>query len=153
MKKDLVDVEWTDSAGERRVSKADRNGFKYYPDDMDGDMIPLCDAINALPGVRTFFCCSGHGRGEEGTFYVSGGCTNARSLKRLIRCLDMDESERRRWRWRREPYAVELEHRFWPLKDGELGFRISNGWVDHLKSKSRKREFSRIVSKLAWEGG
>jgi len=39
-----------------------------YPEDMDTAMIPLCDALNAIDGIETCFCCEGHGESE---FYVS----------------------------------------------------------------------------------
>lgn len=31
-----------------------------YPEDMDHECVPLCDALNALPGVRTVESCCGH---------------------------------------------------------------------------------------------
>ena len=33
-----------------------------YPKDMDKECIPLCDALNKLPGIRTTYSCSGHGQ-------------------------------------------------------------------------------------------
>ena len=39
-----------------------------YPKDMDTAMIPLCDALNAIDGIETCYCCEGHGESE---FYVS----------------------------------------------------------------------------------
>ena len=32
-----------------------------YPNDMDKEMIPLCDELNSIPGISTQFCCCGHG--------------------------------------------------------------------------------------------
>ena len=31
-----------------------------YPKSMDKECIPLCDALNALPGIETFESCCGH---------------------------------------------------------------------------------------------
>lgn len=119
-----------------------KDDFVYYPKDMDKDMIPLCDALNALPGVRTFFCCSGHGRGEDGAFYILLGCRSARSLKRIVAGFNG------RGRWRsdvRKPYRIDLDCEFWPLKKPEIGVRISNWCIDHLKYPRRKREFDRVI--------
>lgn len=33
-----------------------------YPKDIDQELVPLLDTINSIPGVRTLFSCSGHGR-------------------------------------------------------------------------------------------
>lgn len=35
-------------------------GMKY--DGMDKECIPLCDAMNALPGIQTYCSCYGHNR-------------------------------------------------------------------------------------------
>ena len=122
-----------------------------YPPDMDKDMIPLCDALNALPGVRTFFCCSGHGRGNEGEFYVTMGCSSVRSLKRIVRAFSPfarkdDASVAAR-------YRVEMEYDFWPLRKGEVGVRVSNAGVDHLDARRRKREFKGVIGLLKEKEG
>lgn len=130
----------------RKRTDPDRGGFTYYPADMDRDMIPICDALNSLDGVRTFFCCSGHGRGEDGAFYISLGCSNMRSFKRIAKCFDI----RRRGITSevRKPYELEPEHDFWPLRKNEMGLRISNKCVDHLKYRRRARELGRIAKEL-----
>ena len=115
-----------------------------YPSDMDKDMIPLCDALNSLPGVRTFFCCSGHGRGNEGEFYIFMGCSNMRSLKRVIRAF----SHRVQDGFVAAQYVVELDHEFWPLRKNEVDIRVSNKCVDHLNARHRKKEFDAIIKLL-----
>jgi hypothetical protein len=32
-----------------------------YPDDVDEELVPMLDVFNNLPGVRTIYCCCGHG--------------------------------------------------------------------------------------------
>jgi len=32
-----------------------------YDENMDAECIPLCDALNLLPGIKTFESCCGHG--------------------------------------------------------------------------------------------
>jgi len=35
-----------------------------YPNDIDVEMVPLLNMLNSIPGVRTEYCCSGHGYGD-----------------------------------------------------------------------------------------
>ena len=131
----------------KRRSRTPFNGRDgEYPLDMDKDMIPLCDALNSLPGVRTFFCCSGHGRGNKGEFYVMMGCSSVRSLKRVVKAFSPfarkdDASIATR-------YRVEMEYDFWPLRKCEVGVRISNARVDHLDARRRKMEFKGVIRLL-----
>ena len=131
-----------DSKRRSRTPFAGRDG-RYRPD-MDRDMIPLCDALNALPGVRTFFCCSGHGRGNEGEFYICMGCSNMRSLKRVVRAF----SRRVQDSFVAAQYVVELDHEFWPLRKNEVDIRVSNKRVDHLNARCRKKEFDAVIKLL-----
>lgn len=52
-----------------------------YPKDMDKEMIPICNVLNALPGIHTTFCCYGHGDPSE--FYICFRCSNIKSLKKI----------------------------------------------------------------------
>lgn len=131
-----------DSMKRRKTPFSGRDG--QYPPDMDKDMIPLCDALNALPGVRTFFCCSGHGRGNEGEFYICMGCSNVRSLKRVVRAF----SRRVRDSFAAARYIVELDHEFWPLRKNEVYVRVGNKRVDHLNARERKKEFGAVIALL-----
>ena len=116
-----------------------------YPPDMDKDMIPLCDALNSLAGVRTFFCCSGHGRGREGEFYISMGCSNMRSFRRIVESFN---NIRNRVPAVWKPYTLEPEYDFWPLRKNEVGVRVSNKCVDHLDARRRKKEFDGVIRLL-----
>lgn len=42
-----------------------------YPADIDPECIPLCDALNDLPGVRTVASCCGHGESPFQILFVS----------------------------------------------------------------------------------
>ena len=119
-----------------------------YPPDMDKDMIPLCDALNALPGVRTFFCCSGHGRGNEGEFYICMGCSSMRSFRRIVESFNI----RNRASVVRKPYALEPEDDFWPLRKNEVCVLVSNKCVDYLNARGRKKEFDGIIRLLHGTG-
>ena len=52
-----------------------------YPEDMDSEMIPICNVLNSLPGIHTTFCCYGHG--DPGEFYICFRCSNIKSLKKI----------------------------------------------------------------------
>ena len=115
-----------------------------YPSDMDKDMVPICDALNALPGVRTFFCCSGHGRGNEGEFYISLGCSSMKSLKSITRAF----SRKIRDNAVSVRYTVDVDYDFWPLRKNEIEVRVSNPRVDHLNARQRKKEFDEVIRLL-----
>lgn len=40
-----------------------------YPNDMDPECIPICNALNAIPGIRTTESCYGHGREPFRVFF------------------------------------------------------------------------------------
>jgi tRNA(Phe) wybutosine-synthesizing methylase Tyw3 len=44
--------------------------MSIYPGDMDADCIPLCDALNALPGICTVESCCGHGIDTHRIFFT-----------------------------------------------------------------------------------
>ena len=127
----------------RRTPFGGKDG--QYPPDMDKDMIPLCDALNEMPGVRTFFCCSGHGRGREGEFYIFMGCSSVKSLRRITRAFSRTV---RTASPTATGYVIEPEHDFWPLRKNEIGVRISNASVDHLDARRRKKEFGEVIGLL-----
>lgn len=54
------------------MKNLDLQKFKY-PKDIDQELVPFLDAANSVPGVRTMFCCSGHG---NSMFYVMFACCN-----------------------------------------------------------------------------
>lgn len=141
-KKDIAFVNRVGANGLPCKVRVDRNAFEYYPADMDRDMIPICNALNEIAGVRTFFCCSGHGRGHD-EFYISLGCRSVRALKLVLKGFDIygikDVPPGCK------PYRIDPEHSFWPLKKAEVGLRISNRWVSRLKDTERKREFRRVM--------
>ncbi len=42
-----------------------------YPDSMDTECIPICDALNALPGIKTHESCCGHGVHPHRIFFCA----------------------------------------------------------------------------------
>lgn len=51
-----------------------------YPDGMDAECIPLCDALNALPGIRTFESCCGHDVRPHWIFFTAKKIENLRPI-------------------------------------------------------------------------
>lgn len=51
-----------------------------YPTDMDPECIPLCDALNALPGIRTLESCCGHGREPHRVWFAAASVDNLRPV-------------------------------------------------------------------------
>ena len=56
-----------------------------YPDNMDLECIPICEALNALPGVQTTESCCGHGQYRFTVFF---SCTSFETLKRIARAIE-----------------------------------------------------------------
>lgn len=52
-----------------------------YDDSMDPECVPLCDAMNQVPGIRTHESCSGHGKTPFRVYFT------AESLAALPRLL------------------------------------------------------------------
>ena len=66
---------------------------KKYDGSMDPEVIPLCDAINMLPGIRTFESCCGHGKAPFMIFMRVSTRPGPRELRQeglffLTRCVD-----------------------------------------------------------------
>lgn len=58
-----------------------------YDGNMDKEVIPLCNAINSLPGLLTIDSCCGHGKGVFSIFFKCNK-ESSRGLFFLTRCCD-----------------------------------------------------------------
>jgi hypothetical protein len=56
-----------------------------YDERMDPQCFPLCDAINAIPGLTTSESCCGHGKAP---FRIWFHAKRIRDLYVLVRCID-----------------------------------------------------------------
>lgn len=56
-----------------------------YPNDMDPECIPLCNALNALPGIRTFESCCGHGSALHMIFFSARTVESLRPILMAVR--------------------------------------------------------------------
>lgn len=115
-----------------------------YPNDMDREMIPICDAINELPGTRTLFCCSGHGVVDQ--FYILLGTSSLKSLKRLCKAFgDIDFDDKTDIN---AGFRFEFDYDFWKLDGDEIGVRISNKLVGKIKPGERRKAFNKVIRRL-----
>jgi hypothetical protein len=55
-----------------------------YPDDMDRECIPLCEALNSLVGIETFESRCGH---EYQRFLIAFTASLPRDIKPLLECI------------------------------------------------------------------
>lgn len=57
-----------------------------YPKDIDPEVVPLCDALNSIPGVETSYSCSGHGTFAETrrSFHVTVLCHSAEAMNHVL---------------------------------------------------------------------
>jgi hypothetical protein len=55
-----------------------------FPADMDPECIPLCTAMNKLPGIRTFESCHGHGQQPMWIFFWAADMRSLRSFLKLV---------------------------------------------------------------------
>src|SRR5437867_4299076 len=75
-----------------------------YDGKMDKEIIPLCDAINTLPGLETVQSCYGHEKFPMRIFFAFKGKSMNRSLESLgmlhysIRHYDNKDCHLKRWR-------------------------------------------------------
>ena len=74
------------------------------PDDIDPECIPLCRAINALPGLETYESCCGHERRDP--FRIWFFAKTVEALRPLTMCVEP-------WyggdhRWKIKPQVIDL---------------------------------------------
>jgi len=56
-----------------------------YDDRMDKECVPLCDALNALPGIRTIESCCGHSKHSFRVYFLVDGTSSMQGLFFLTR--------------------------------------------------------------------
>jgi hypothetical protein len=73
------------------------------PEDVDTEVIPLCQALNQIPGIATFESCCGHGKDTVRIWFTA---ETIESLQPLLICIDPWYGGNPRWKVR--PQAVDL---------------------------------------------
>ena len=103
-----------------------------YDDRMDPECIPICDALNALPGIRTFESCCGHGKRP---FMVFFRATKIAYLRPIL----MEVHDRRGW-------TLEAQ---WANGGDTIYFMLCGWHIDHEESKKNiYREANEIAEAL-----
>lgn len=72
----------------------------YQNEKFDNELVPICNALNSLPGIRTTECCSGHNIHKPLIFFR---VTNPAGIFFLTRCKD-----RRYWKYGHK-WNIELQ--------------------------------------------
>jgi hypothetical protein len=119
-----------------------------YDEYMDKEVIPLCDMINSLPGLKTYESCCGHGKRSINIyFYVCSDITD-KGLFILTRCID-----RRYWKygsdWKIELYVGDslFEDKYLPI-----GYLLHSNIVGNEAYKQADNLIENIKYNLNHEG-
>jgi hypothetical protein len=70
----------------------------WPPPDLDPECRSLCEAINSLPGLRTYESCCGHGTHPFWIFFRVQGMAGLHSLANVVFWLDKMHCGREGWR-------------------------------------------------------
>ncbi len=57
-----------------------------YGEGMDEAIIPLCDVLNSMKGIRTVESCEGHGRNVTEVFFHAADWTSLAKIARAVDC-------------------------------------------------------------------
>lgn len=116
-------AEFADRAEKSDKDEATESEKVVYPSDIDKTMVPLLDALNAFPGIRTYFCCEGHGREP---FYIWMGCQTKRAMLFLADVFVMHpiDGETEKLYWHRLEVSPST-HRYPPTLHPEK----YDGWI------------------------
>lgn len=137
---------------------------QQYPDDIDLEVIELCDAINCIPGIRTHESCSGHGK-KPVDIYIEP--TSQKNLWLGLFFLGRCASDRY-WRYGREwtlsidvedckrPEGPPLSLRLTGTSVGEQSYTeassLATSVVHHLNHKNFIKLYDIDLSKFDLEG-
>lgn len=124
-----------------------------YPKDMDPEMVEICDCLNSMPGVRTTFCCFGHG--DPIGFYIAMCISNMLSMKKILKVFSNKYENCDKLGLFEDdgfdlcPSAIGAEGN--PAKDNEIGLRIGfKSWHTSALpiTKMTKTMLKKIVREL-----
>lgn len=69
----------------KRDPKLTQAAENRYDKNMDSECVPICDALNTLPGIKTFESCCGHGTHP---FFVAFVADTIEHLRPLLMSID-----------------------------------------------------------------
>lgn len=139
--------------------KPDVQSFRY-PKDIDSELVPLLNTINSVPGLRTMFCCSGHGRES---FYVMIACCNKEIAKYVFDIFNLPYPKNDRFTPRpsrilpKNGDIVSRDNKFMVILDDpvisrnrgfcpqeKISMSIYSDWLGMMKAKDRKIELANL---------
>lgn len=145
------------------MKNLDLQKFKY-PKDIDQELVPFLDAANSVPGLRTMFCCSGHG---NSMFYVMFACCNEIVASRIFKLFRIPRPKQLKFAPRysqkhiRERSITSKDNKFSAVLDDPeilryrgfcpqetISITIYSKWLGTMKSKDRRLELSKLRKKI-----
>jgi hypothetical protein len=101
--------------------------IKRYDQWMDSECVPICDALNSLPGIETFESCCGH---RKNPFFVAFTAATVESLRPILVSINDERAWAVRAAWASGGGAI-----YFTL-DGPVGaFRIANLIAGMIKNE------------------
>ena len=146
----------------RRFGKMKRLNLQRfkYPDDIDKELVPFLDAANSIPGLRTMYCCSGHG---NSMFYVMFACCNETVASRIFKLFRIPIPKQLEFEPGyskndiRERTVASKDNKFSAVLDDPeilryrgfcpqetISITIYSKWLGTMKSKDRRLELSKL---------
>lgn len=145
------------------MKNLDLQKFKY-PKDIDQELVPFLDAANSVPGVRTMFCCSGHG---NSMFYIMFACCNEIVASSIFKIFGIPVPKRLKFVPRysqkhiRERTIRSKDNKFFAVLDDSetsrirgfcfqetISISIYSEWLGTMKYKDRKVKISMLRKKF-----
>ena len=142
-----------------RFQKPDLQRFKY-PKDIDTELVPLLDTINSVPGLRTMFCCSGHGKEP---FYMMIACCNKEIAKHVFDIFNLPYPKNGRFTPRptrtlpKDGDILSRDNKFTAVLDDpvtnlhrgfcpqeKISISIYSSWLGCMKARERKKELAKL---------
>jgi len=120
-----------------------------YPSDMDYECVPLCNALNAIPGIRTVESCCGHSKTEFMIWFVLHDRSKVRYLNVVARVFDRRYGGIPGWTCQLDNHDLPKDTPFFLVRSGsfrgaqacEHSKRIAENIYHHLKHKAFCRAF------------
>ena len=105
-----------------------------YPPSMDKECIPLCDALNLLPGVTTIESCCGHSKDNFNVFFT---VDSLKALGSLVQFFESCHSGQPYWK-----VCV------YGLCDNEIAYFVIRGPIGEPGYESSKTIATKIIEHL-----
>jgi len=118
------------------------NAKVAYEGTMDPEVLDLCNALNALPGIYTTESCCGHGKEKFSIFFQTDGTTQE-GLFFIARCID-----RRYWKYGHLWNATLVVGDAYPQHEPRLGLPFSYILACEIKGEEAYKQAEDLVENL-----